>query len=1184
MPRFSSLEYAPIETRRLLRERLQRQLGREPGFQAPEPDRPALDDEAMLRLLQNLNIGFGNEWARVLRTYQAALSSDVSEPSIEDRLAAGWGRVVWGRIKAPLNLSLAIRRAGAKVGAIARVLEECFVEDCRLVPHASLEGELLLIAERVERGEMALRHLSCRSPTWVAARLWDRTQQPADNIRALRIWVDRWKVLSTPELAPSKAWDSLTADRFRRAALQVLETEPALEDWEETHARFIRELAVEQGREQQDVSDFIPDPPQTLVDRALWLEDNRVEMRAQESLDVCSDLLGLVGLLLEDVEAQPFSGAPHPIAARLFELACSRPDVFFQLILLVRWRPRLLADLLLHPPTSALACLIIGRWRPGASAFDPELVRHSDGHGNAAAFEDAVSILAWWLEKGSVAPAEVAALLVWLHRSAGNGFIDDLAEQERLRMVLRNALLLLCTDTLQAMFDTLAEKCGTLKRVGARFAAALELVAVGDLTNRISPAPLVNAYADALANDDISLSVQRIGVEGAAALFALAQRAPELLERFIHPIDVCARLAQGDEPDANPYTVADALARSLRAHVRVLCRAVAGRAEPAPEDLAAALVSAVRSGALSHKEKGRVAAFAPRHEVNTLGVRRDRPIASDLAAALGALSGDHRGQLLSVILETDEPMVLAQILPLAPRETRAAIEQRLEALPPANAGTTYSLIEVQARIDELLSAGALGAAAKFIEEEGRLQTLGKVQGREVARLRSEMRLRFARRAWNEIMATQSPPDLGSVDRDAADEVVQFYKGLTLLVRPDGRDPGAAELIFQDLRRRRPNVAAYAVNVIAAQIGTLLPVDVFGRLDGAAARRARQILVESDVLANDATSLSRTDRKTLACNQAILRLALGEPDQVLALLPSTVSTRLDERTQAYRAVALSRLGRPREAVSVLKATEDNLGKTEFLEAAWAHIREGEPFAGSVDVSSNDDPVARIREAYRDLQLLDPVQQAAVVNLDNDPLTAFVIEQVRGAAASVVALVTTMEVVKIDGCEDDVTAVVRELLLSRLDYLRWSAPDQSKGGFTPKGNPGERDLMIVRGSTILTVIEAVICRKPIHRQMVQENLKRHFQKLLAYGTCRLFFHLTYVYDQDVQGVIELLKTMAASAAPKGYDYAGLTEIALTDSRPNGFVACYGDGQGELKVVFLALNMGQQRQRTAAIASKI
>ena len=711
MLRFSSLQHAPSETRRLLRARLQRQLGMEPVVQTPVPDGPVLDDEAMLHLLQSLDIRFGNEWPRALRTYEAALPSDGSEPPLKDRLAAGWARVIWGRLKVPLGVSLSLRAVVAKASAFARVLEERFAEEYRLVPGASLQGELLVTAQRIERGEIALRHLRCRSPTWVAARLWDRTLSSEDDVAGLRTWVDRWSALSTPELTPSKVWDGPTVERFHRSAMQVLEIERGLEGWQETHARFIRELALRLGRPPEELQALIPVPPPTLVDRALWLEDHRVERSAYELLDACGDLLGLVKLFLADIEMQPFSGAPHPLAAWLFDLARSRTDVFFHVVLSARWRPRLLADLLLYPPTCALACLIIAQWRIGSSAFDRELTERSDKRAKAAAFDDAVSILAWWLEKGSDA-AEAAALLEWLHRSAINGFIDDLAEQERLRFALRNAFLSVSTSTLEVMVDALTEKRETVSGLGAGFAAALELVAIGNLANRIDPAPIVNCYSDSLAKDNFGLSVQRIGLESAAALLALARRAPELLERLLHPIDVPARIARGDEPNANPYTVATTLALSLRAHVRILCRIIAARV-PASGDLVAPLVSAVRSGELSLKENVRVAAFAPRHEANALGVLRDRPIAADLAAALGALSGDHQEQLLSAILQTDEPMVLAQLLPLAPRETRSAIERRLEALPPADAGAINSLFEVQARIHELLSAGALGAAATY---------------------------------------------------------------------------------------------------------------------------------------------------------------------------------------------------------------------------------------------------------------------------------------------------------------------------------------------------------------------------------------------------------------------------------------------------------------------------------------
>jgi hypothetical protein len=1187
MLRFSSLQHAPPETRRILRQRLQRYLGHEHSVHSvPSPDAALIDDEAMLRLLQGLVFGFGNDWSRMLAGYQAELTPGSGEPSFADRLAEGWGRVIWGRVNTSLGVERALRQNNLTESALSRVMKTRFTESYELHPDSELEGELLATAQRLERGEIAIHRLRCRSPGWVAARLWD-SSVPSNvdhQATALRWWVDRWIALGSPEVLISNAWDTADAERFRGAAFAVIETDKALEGWEESRFRFGKSLALELGRPREAAQKLIPGAPQTLVDRALWLLDHQVERFAHESLREVDEILGLLRLLLTDIESQAFSGAPHPLAARLFSLATNSPDVLFHLILSVRQHPRLLADLLLYPPTCALACLMIGQWHFHPSAYDRELTLRSDQLAKAVAFEDAVSVLAWWLEKGLTPPAEAAAVLEWLHQSAGTAFIDDRGGQEAMRVSLHNEVLTLDPNKLKAMYEDLRGKYQDHDQLTrAAFAAALEVIAIGGLENLVDAAPLVESYTKSLNSKVPTPSVHRLGLASAKVLFRVAEREPELLRRFLYPVDVPARLAEGDAPDANPYIVARAVESSLRVHIRVLARAVAGGSEAGSKDLITALTAAVRTGALADKSSGRVAAFAPRHEASIGGASRDRPIAHDLAAAMRALSEHDRTELLSAILETNEPMLLAQMLLQVPRAARTAIEQRLETLPPDEAGTTYSLVEVQTRIEELLAAGAFGAAERFIQEEERLKTLGKVQGREVVRLRASMRLHFARREWAAIMAAQVPAEFERMDREAADEILQFFKGLTLLVRPENRDPAAAESIFQALHRRKPTVAAYRLNVIAAQIGTLLPNELFGRLDEPKARRAQQILAESRSVLAESPALSHAEREGLACNQALLSLALGNADQALEFLQPEASSSLDAQVPAYRAAALVQLGRTKEAVAVLKAAEDSLGRSEVLEAAWAHVREGAPFSGTAGVSTNDDPTARIREAFRDLHLLDPIQQASVVSLAADPLYEFVVGEVRGAAASIVALVPAMDVVSLDGCEDDVTSVIRELLLSRLEFLRWSVSDQSKRGFSARGNPGEPDLNIMRGSTVLAVIEAVVCRNPIQWETVQKDLRAHFVKLLGYGTCRLFFHLTYLYDSDIQGVIDHLKTVAGAEAPAGFKYLGATDIRVTDSRPHGFVARYNEGQGELRAIFLVLDMGQRKQRSAAAAAR-
>lgn len=101
-------------------------------------------------------------------------------------------------------------------------------------------------------------------------------------------------------------------------------------------------------------------------------------------------------------------------------------------------------------------------------------------------------------------------------------------------------------------------------------------------------------------------------------------------------------------------------------------------------------------------------------------------------------------------------------------------------------------------------------------------------------------------------------------------------------------------------------------------------------------------------------------------------------------------------------------------------------------------------------------------------------------------------------------------------------------------------------------------------------------------MRKNLKSHFQKLLAYSTCRLFFHLTYAYIENPASILEHLRQVAEKEAPSGFIYLRSEDIAFTDSRPTGFVARYAAEFGETKVIFLVLDMGQHHQKDAAKAA--
>ena len=539
--------------------------------------------------------------------------------------------------------------------------------------------------------------------------------------------------------------------------------------------------------------------------------------------------------------------------------------------------------------------------------------------------------------------------------------------------ILRAELVSQPQEIQKAIF---AELASTMPQEGLgtpAFTAALDILAAGELAQSVDPKPLLEAYVSAIVAGHYTLSAHGISVSAAASLVEVATRATEeLRKKFFHPVDMPARIAAAAAADANPYIVNDDTARSIRAHVRVLCRAVVGL-ESAPDGLTDALMDAVRIGALSHAEKGRVAAFAARFETDPHRGRFDRPIAADLGATLGVLAGDAREKFLAVILEVDEPMFLAQLLSYAPRTLQDRIKSRIAAITPLDAGDMRSLPEAQARIDALLSAGLADSAAKFIEAEQGLRTFGKVPGREVVRLRAELALKLVRNDWAGIAATEPPSGLANQEEQAAIEAISFFKALAATRDPAGDREGAIQ-VFGQLQSRHPQVASYTIDLLAAKITLLLGGNLFAQLHGQDLVRGRRALAEAEQAMLRLRAITSPEMETFEANKALLLLALGQPDRAFEVLSALRTQRLRERVAAYSAVALARMGRVSEAMAALDQADNELGTTETVTAARAHVKNGARFAAIANLSSEDDPIPRLQEAFRKFSQLDHFQQA------------------------------------------------------------------------------------------------------------------------------------------------------------------------------------------------------------------
>jgi hypothetical protein len=1127
----------------------------------------------MLALLCQLNVEFQSdvETARVI--YDAAMQAGSEEPTLDELIAEGRLRIVWGRISTPFELGAGRAASAAKMTAFQALLGKRYDVAYRLSDRAHCEPAVVAVAEQIEKGQLEPRAIGCRSPEWVAARLWEHflRESPA-RVSALRLWIDRWELLSSPSLVPGLVWDETAAGEFRQGALEVLRSEPSLTGWDETRANFVAQIALRNGQPPADAEGFIPRIPAALVDRALWLQSHHLERMIIGSLREFDDVFGLARLLLDDIEAANHAQAPHKLAADLFALAVKRPELLAMLIFRLQRSPVLLADALLNPETSALACLLIGEWQSASGAWERELTDRDNRTTKRIAFTDAVAVMGEHLEQDLLRPEEAGALVSWLHRTAPLGFIDDLENTEDLLGTLRGELVRQTPETLAAIVSGLTANEPGLG--SSDFAAALDIVDAGGLVGRINPEPLVLAYSRSIAAGDYNLSVRRIGIGAAAALFEAASATPELRQAFLRPFDVRVRLAAvGDE---NPFSLAESVARSLRAHMRVLSRAIAGSVEVAPDDLVQALTAAVRAGAVKHDEKGRVAAFAPRHEVPVVGQATDRPIAADLGLALGTLIDADQERLLTAILDTDEPMFLAQLLSFAPYVMRTRIEARIRELTPVEAAAPENLTEAQARIEALLTAEQNEAAASFIDAERDLKTLGPVGGRRLTQLRTQLRLHLARQEWDAIKGTTVSADFSAGERPLAEETLNFYKALGALQNP-ADDTRVAEHMFAQLHARHTTVPAYAVNLVAARISLLLGDNSFARLRGTGLARGRRILAEAESMMLHVRGATSADREAFNANKALLLLALGQSDQAYQLLVSLGEIGRRGTIAAYSAVALHRMGRGEEAATILAKAENVLGLSDVLRAAREQIDSGKAFVAAPETSSETDPVDHITHAFLHFKELPPDLQAKALYRRAEALDVFVLEHIRSATAVLVDLAPRLK--QADFNEDDLTALLCPNLGARIEFAGWSAHEQSPGGITAKETTGRRDLVLKKGSTTLAVIEAVLCKRPVTHEWTRLELASHFQRVVTYSTCRLFFHLTYAYIDDPATILPQLKHSAEHDAPSHYSFQTIETFPLTDSRPVGFAARYAGPFGEIRVTFLVLDMQLAAQFDAA-----
>lgn len=689
--------------------------------------------------------------------------------------------------------------------------------------------------------------------------------------------------------------------------------------------------------------------------------------------------------------------------------------------------------------------------------------------------------------------------------------------------------------------------------------------------DRIEPSEIVSLYLDVLLPRGERLGLRQLELKSAQSLGALALRCDVTLRnRFLNAVDVSGWLRFAHTSPDETVTFRNLLARRVRLHVRVLSRAIAGWPTEVPDELVDALAHAIRAGATDQHERGRVDAFVPGVEFGHPWAE-EQPIAHDLAAALRRLRGNSLQKLLTQLCQVEEPIVLAGIVANTPTAVNEQLKAHLLTLTPETSSDVWSWPALQARVEALLNAGLPEIAETFMAAERDAVTFGPVPGREISMLRASLRVQLLREDWPAIESYVFPENMSEAVRREAADVLLFYRGVAEL-KKGGGNLAAAEVIFLQLTKRHRGVTSYALNLFASRVQRLLGGDAFGLLSGEALTQAKSYLAEAERETRPLVQHSAPDLKALDSNRAMLLLAAGQPRESLQVSLTLRETNFDEHIEGFRALAMARLGSKREALAALTQAERVFGRTDFLSAIRENIDTHHPYITAPSLSLDDDPVPGIRQAFEAFARLGHVEQAEVLQ-SHGRLDLYLLEEVRGACASLVALAPMMKELGMLRLEDDISGVFKQILRSRLLLTQWAAEDQPRGGFSKSGGVGERDLVISKGSATIAVLEALIVDS-----VETGNLTSHFNKLLGYDTCRFFFHITYARRSNCAGILRHLRT-ACTSPPAGIDFSRTDDLADFDSMPVGFKAHFQIDSRSIVVFFLALDMGQAIQRAAA-----
>lgn len=975
---------------------------------------------------------------------------------------------------------------------------------------------------------------------------------------------------------PNLSWSSLEKQYCHEAAYRILTRQKLWGSWRndlEDYTDLLENtFTIARDKLEYRWSQF-DSPPETLVERLDWLASRDIENLMMERLFLHYDgpcaVSFAFSLLCSELETTDFGSDIALKNLTLLEFATSHPMALLTLKLRIDADPLLLVDMLMHHGTTCMATKILIEWVAG-SGLHSDRIRGREAQTKAFAVEDALSFMAYYMGEGKLDLKDYASLITWCYigktrnghaptdsrRSVGRRLIGLLAKQNEdvKSLVLKHMLV-------QAAYKNNVPR--------ACFAAVLDVL--NFLPNQSGDAclPIVELYSKFAQERNLDWTdAADLTPPQAMRLVstAIAQNERER-DALLIPFDSAEILRA--TPRLDKPSVRSSIGKALRVHVRLLARAISGwpTTKIVPMELSDALKLLTSRSVVEHDEKGRVGALTDRYSSSHFMGNEEGSPASDLAEAYQKLDGDNQKALLHIFMQSDDPVFLAELSQYLPYTETTQIHERLQQLKPGEASVPWTWTEVQHRIESVLAVGQVNLARDYLSDINGALNRAPSQFR-LGLFGVELQILMKEKNWETLDSINVPPELKGTSGHQAQNQLDFYRATSQLLRQNGDLAKARDALHR--LASLPNASfAYKENLFAVAIQQLLGTKLQPLDD--ANRTAGEILLAEI----NAEIESNEDRfsNTMFANRAILLIGLQRPEDALESLNKRRRDVTTLDLEHIVVLAKYEMGQKGEAMAILNAALTKYGDNNDLLNLKRDLESGDTTLIVASASGYLDPISPIRNALQQLAELLPSQVGDVLGPPGKGVRGYLVRQVARAVSSLQHMASILRDKKNEAdearFEDDLNTAVREVLGASLAVAKWDVADQSFGGQTAKGNPGERDAVIRVAGQEIAIYEALVCSG-----LNKKNIKSHFDKLIDYGNCDLYFHVIYSYAKEINPLLDYVREMLKENIPHNLTYLSCEELMPPDYEISGYLATYRVDHREVAVVFMVADLRTNR----------